>query len=169
MALFNSLLDHDETTKIVDVGHRFYHDFLNTIDEIGFMEEVAEADRVQPVFVFHAVGTQTSLHESLSLAKRWPNACRVVVLNRGAMASEAKLADIAPELPHTKRISIGALDSVARSCFESVDFSLTNFARTPPPELSFVTHMALRVWAKAIFDQFRRFEIGMALQGRRHL
>ena len=155
-------------TKIVDVGHRFYHDFLNTIEEIGFIDEAATA-MVQPVFVFHFAGTEASLEESLNLMRRWPTLCLVIVLNKGVLASGAKLAHVLPELPGTKRFIIGALDSVARTCFEAVDFSVTDFFRTPPLEMSFVTHMALRVWTKAVFDQFRIFEIGMAMQEERHL
>jgi hypothetical protein len=41
--------------------------------------------------------------------------------------------------------------------------------RTPPLDMSFVTHMAMRVWTKAIFNQFRLFEIGVAMEGAQFL
>ena len=164
VALFDQLLNRNEMTKIIDVGHRFYHDFLNTVDEIGFLDEAAPA-MVQPIFVFHSVGSEKSLEESHNLMKRWPRLCLVIVYNKGVLAPGAH----APGLASPKRFIFGALDSVARTCFEAVDFSLTDFIRTPPLEMSFVTHMALRIWTKAVFDQFRLFEIGMAVQGDRGL
>ena len=166
VALFDQLLNHDETTKIVDVGHRFYRDFLNTIDEIGFIDEAAPA-MVQPIFIFHSVGSEVSLRESLSLMRRWPKICVVVAYNKGVLSSGVPHALSA--LPSPKRFIFGALDSVARKCFEAIDFSLTDFILRPPLEMSFVTHMALRIWTKAVFDQFRLFEIGMAVQGDRRL
>jgi hypothetical protein len=161
VALFDQLLNHNEMTKIIDVGHRFYHDFLNTIDEIGFLDEAAPA-MVQPIFIFHSVGTEMSLRESLSLMARWPKLCLIIVFNKGVLASGAPHV---PKLPGPKTFIFGALDSVARACFETFDFSVTEFVQTPPLDMSFVTHMALRIWTKAIFDQFRLFEIGMAMQG----
>jgi hypothetical protein len=160
VALFDRLLTHDSLPKIIDVNHRFYRDFLNTVDEIGFLDEAALA-MVQPIFLFHSVATEPSREEFRNLSRRWRKLCLVAVFNKGVIIPGSRM----PEITGPTRFIIGALDSVARTCFEAADFSLTDFTNTPPLDMSFVTHMALRIWIKTVFDQFRLFEIAMATQG----
>jgi hypothetical protein len=168
MEMFDRLLAPDEIPKIVDVQHRFYDEFFETIDQIGFVDE-ADRAMVQPIVVFHADATNVSLDASLALIRRWPKLCLVVATNHGAAPLGGRATDVLSEFPTSQYFNIGALDSVTRTCFEAADFSLTDFLRTPPLEMSFVTHMALRVWTKAIFNQFRLFEIGAAMEGARYL
>jgi len=168
MEMFDRLLAPDEIPKIVDVQHRFYDEFFETIDQIGFVDE-ADRAMVQPIVVFHADATNVSLDASLALIRRWPKLCLVVATNQGAAPLGARATDVLSEYPTSHHFNIGALDSVTRACFEAADFSLTDFLRTPPLEMSFVTHMALRVWTKAIFNQFRLFEIGAAMENAQFL
>ena len=157
-----------DTPKIVDVQHRFYGEFFEIVDQIGFIDE-SERAMVQPIVVIHADAGEASLEASFALVRRWPKLRLVAVMNRGATNLGPRATNVLSEFPTTKRFVFGALDSVARICFEAVDFSLTDFLRTPPPEMSFVTHMALRVWTTTIFNQFRLFEIDVAMEGAQFL
>ena len=168
IAMFDRLLAHDETPKIVDVQHRFYDEFFETIDQIGFFDEADQAS-VQPIVVFHAGATDASRDASLALIGRWSKLCLVVAINRGTVPLGARAPDVLSEFPMSQHFTIGALDPVTRTCFEAADFSLTEFLQTPPIDMSFVTHMALRVWTTAIFNQFRLFEIGMEMKGAQFL
>ena len=71
IAMFDRLLVHDETPKVVDVQHRCYDRFFETIGQIGFMEEARRA-MVQPVALFHVDASADSLTAASALAKRWP-------------------------------------------------------------------------------------------------
>lgn len=168
IAIFDRLLAHDGTPKIVDVQHRFYDAFFETIDQIGFMDE-AERSLVQPIVVFHTDASEASLDASRALIRRWSNPFLIVAVNRGAALLGARAPDILSEFPAAQQFNIGALDSVSRASFEAADFSLTDFLLTPPLDMSFVTHMALRVWTKAVFNQFRLFEIGAAMESAQFL
>ena len=72
IAMFDRLLVHDETPKVVDVQHRFYDSFFETIGQIGFMEEARRA-MVLPVALFH-------LDASRRLARRRRRARRALAV-----------------------------------------------------------------------------------------
>lgn len=163
IAMFDRLLAPDQTPKIVDVQHRFYDQFFETVDQIGFVDE-ADRAMVQPIVVFHADATDAALEASLALIRRWPRLSLVVATNKGAAPMGAQAQDALSRFPTSRNFVVGALNSVTRSCFEAADFSLADFLRTPPLDMSFVTHMALRVWTTAIFNQFRLFEIREAME-----
>ena len=83
IAMFDRLLVHDETPKVVDVQHRFYHSFFETIGQIGFMEEARRA-MVLPVALFHLDASPNSLDVAGALAEHWPYLRMVAVRNKGA-------------------------------------------------------------------------------------
>src|ERR1700691_3360940 len=70
IAMFDRLLASDQNPKIVDVQHRFYDQFFETVDQIGFVDE-ADRAMVQPIVVFHADATDAALDASLALIRRW--------------------------------------------------------------------------------------------------
>jgi hypothetical protein len=164
VAMFDRLLVHDETPKIVDVRHRFYNGFLETLGEIGFMDEAPKA-RVQPIMLFHADATDASLAASIALAGRWPDLGMVIVTNKGAAPLGPDALDILAPFPSPRRFVIGALDPTTRACFEAPDFSLSHFLLTPPSEMSIVVRTSLRAWVAPIFTQFKTFELQMSMEG----
>jgi hypothetical protein len=168
VAMFDRLLIHDETPKIVDVRHRSYDGFLDTIGQIGFLDE-AERALVQPVVLFHADATETSLEASRALARQWPELCLVIVTNKGAAALGPNALDILAQFPSPRRFVIGALDPSTWACFEAPDFSLSHFLRAPPSDMSIVTRTGLRAWVAPIFIQFQTFELRMSMQGAQFL
>jgi hypothetical protein len=168
VAMFDRLLVHDETPKIVDVWHRSYDAFIETIDEIGFMDE-ARRTRIQPILLFHADATAASLAAALALSRRWLELCMVVVTNKGAAPLGQDGVDILAQFPSSRRFVIGALDVSSRFVFEAPDFSISQFLLSPPADISIVVGTALRAWVAPIFTQFRTFELQMAMEGAQFL
>ncbi|SEC56661.1 hypothetical protein SAMN05444161_1385 [Rhizobiales bacterium GAS191] len=157
VAMFDRLLVHDETPKIVDVSHRSYDEFWETIDQIGFMDE-ARAVSIQPIVLFHVDASGAALAAAQALAGRWPDLNMVVVTNKGAAPFGRGALEILAQFPSPRRLVIGALDPSTRAYFEAADFSLPNFLRTRPSDMSIVIRIGLTAWVAPIFTQFRAFE-----------
>jgi hypothetical protein len=163
IAMFDRLLVHDETPKVVDVQHRCYDSFFETIGQIGFMEE-ARRSMVQPVALFHLDASPDSLDAAGALAARWPNLRFAVVRNKGAAPFGPDVRDILDRFPHAERIVIGAADAQTWQAFEARDFSLPGALKAPPASLPMATLISLRAWLTPIFRQFQLFELGASLE-----
>jgi hypothetical protein len=168
VAMFDSLLVHDEKPKIVDVWHRSYSRFIETMGQIGFMDEARES-MVQPIVLFHADATAASLAAALALAEQWPELGIVIVSNKGLAPLGPDASDILAQFPSSRRFVIGALDASAKECFEAPDFSLSDFLTTPPADMSIVTRTGLRAWAAPVFVQFQAFELQTSMHGAQFL
>jgi hypothetical protein len=162
IAMFDRLLVHDETPKVVDVQHRSYDSFFETIGQIGFMEEARRA-MVQPVALFHLDASGGSLSAAGALAARWPNLRFVVVRNKGAAPLGPDARDILDLFPRSERILIGALGAQAWKAFDARDFCLPDILKAPPANLPMATLISLRAWLTPIFRQFQLFELGVSL------
>jgi hypothetical protein len=168
VAMFDRLLVHDDAPKIVDVWHRSYDAFLETIDQIGFMDE-ARRMMIQPIALFHADATAASLAAAQTLAKRFPDLVMAVVTNKGAAPLGQDGVDILAQFPSARRFVIGALDASSRAIFEAPDFSMAQFLLAPPADISIVVGTALRAWVAPIFTQFRTFELQISMEGAQFL
>jgi hypothetical protein len=168
VAMFDRLLVHDETPKIVDVWHRSYEAFLETVEQIGFMEE-ARRTTIQPIALFHADATAASLAAAHALSRRWPELPMVVVTNKGAAPLGQDGVNILAQFPSARRFVIGALDASSRMAFEAPGFSMSAFLLSPPSDLSIVVGTALRAWVAPILTQFRTFELQIAMEGAQFL
>ena len=154
VAIFDRLLVHDETPKVVDLSHRYYNGFWETIDQIGFMDE-ARALLIEPIALFHLDANRASLAAAQALAGRWPDLNMVAVTNKGAAPLGKDAHEILAQFPSPRRVVIGALDPSTRAYFEASDFSMTRFLQTPPSDMSIVIRIGLRAWVAPIFTQFR--------------
>jgi hypothetical protein len=168
VAMFDRLLVHDDTPKVVDVWHRSYERFIDTMGQIGFMDEAQRA-MVLPIMLFHADASAASLAAALALARKWPHLCMVVVTNKGVAPLGQDALDILAQFPTSRRFVIGALDASSKACLEAPDFSLADFLLTPPSDMSIVTRTSLRAWAAAIFTQFQTLELQLTMESARFL
>ena len=166
--MFDRLLVADATPKVVDLRHREYAGFLDTIGEIGFMDEARRA-AVQPIVLFHADASEAALAASQALAARWPELDLVIVTNKGAAPLGLAATDVLGQYPSSRRFIIGALDSAAWACFQAPEFSFSRFLPAPPPDISIVIGTALRAWVAPIFAQFRTFELQLSIEGARFM
>jgi hypothetical protein len=166
--MFDRLLVHDQTPKVVDVHHRCYDSYFATIGQIGFMEE-AQVAMVQPVALFHVDASPDSLNAASALAKRWPNLRLVVVRNKGAAPHGPDARDLLDRFPHAERLLIGAVDWPTWKAFDAQDFSLPDALKAPPANLSMGVLIGLRAWVTPIFRQFQLFEMGLSLENSQFL
>jgi len=162
IAMFDRLLVHDETPKVVDVQHRSYDAFFETIAQLGFMEEARRA-MIQPVALFHLDASAGSLEAADALAARWPSLRFVLVRNKGAAPHGPDAPDILDRFPNRERILIGAADAPTWRVFDAPDFSLPDILRAPPPDLPMATLIGLRAWLTPVFRQFQLFELGVSM------
>lgn len=166
--MFDRLLVHDETPKVVDVRHRCYDSFFDTIGQIGFMEGARQA-MVQPVALYHVDASADSLNVADALAGRWPNLRFVVVRNRGAAPRGPDARDLLDRFPRSERLLIGAVDPPTWSAFDAAGFSLPEVLNAPPPSLSMATLIGMRAWLTPIFRQFQLLEMGLSLDNSQFL
>ncbi len=168
IAMFDRLLVHDETPKVVDVQHRFYDSFFETIGQIGFMEEARRA-MVLPVALFHLDASPDSLDVAGALAEHWPYLRMVAVRNKGAAPRGPNAGEILDRFPHSQRILIGALDPQTWKTFDAPDFLLPEILKTPPASMPMATLISLRAWLTPIFRQFQLFELGVSMESTQYL
>lgn len=168
VAMFDRLLVPDDTPKVVDLWHRSYDAFIETTEQIGFMDE-ARRRLIQPIALFHADATAASLAAAQALVGRWPELVMAVVTNKGAAPLGQDGVDILAQFPSARRLVIGALDASSRVAFETSDFSMAQFLLAPPADISIVVGTALRAWVAPIFTQFRTFELQISMAGAQFL
>src|SRR5579863_4850498 len=101
IAMFDRLLAPDHKPKIVDVQHRFYDQFFETVDQVGFVDE-ADRAMIQLTVVFHVDATEAALDASLALIRRWPKLSLVLATNKGAAPMGAKAQDALSRFPTSR-------------------------------------------------------------------
>jgi hypothetical protein len=163
ISLFDRLLVHDEAPKIVDVWHRSFERFFATVKDIGFIEE-ARRHGVEPILLFNADATESSLASALGLHASWRDLSMIVVHNEGARPLGAHPQDILSRFPARGKFVIPALESPVAQILDDPTLSLTRFLLAPPSDMSLVVRAALKSWLLPIFTQFRSFELRLELE-----
>jgi hypothetical protein len=158
IALFDRLLRPDGVTRVVDVWRRVYPKFVETVREIGFVEEARRVG-IEPVFLYHPEATQLSFDTALRLRRYWPDLQLVLVHNEGANPQSPEGAELLRRLPAHGRFVVAALPEPVARILDGPSLSLSQFLRAPPPEVSIVVRAALRTWIAPVFTQFRSFEL----------
>ena len=163
IALFDRLLAVDDTPKLVDVWHRSYQRFFDTVREIGFFEE-AEERGIKPILLYHANATETALAGARDLSRSWPDLRLIVVHNEGAAPIGPRAVEILSHYPAKGEFAIPALHEPVSKILDDPSLSLSDFLRAPPPGMSIVVRAALKAWIAPVFMQFKSFELRMELE-----
>lgn len=168
IALFDGLLANQDRAKIVDVWQRSYPRFFETVQDIGFIDEAARQG-IEPILLYHADASRSSLEGVLALRKVWPELTIMLVHNEGARPLEPDEAEIFQRYPVQGKFVIPSLPiPVARSLADP-NVSLQSFLRTPPQEVSIVVRASLKAWVSSIFAQFQSFELRRRLESSPYL
>ncbi|WP_159726179.1 hypothetical protein [Methylosinus sp. Ce-a6] len=168
ISLFDRLLVDDGIPKIVDVWQRSYDRFFTTVKDIGFVEE-AHLRGVEPILLFHADQSDSSLASARALSAAWRDLPMVVVQNEGAAPLGPYAHETLGYYPSTRRFVVGPLDGAVAKILEQPNLSLSRVIVSPPPEMSIVIRAALKAWITPIFMQFRSFELRHELDGAQFL
>ena len=168
ITIFDQILVHDETPKIVDVWSHAYRQFFAIVREIGFFEEARRLS-VEPILLFMADRQASSIEAAELLARQWPDLSMVIVNNEGAAPLGADVYDRLARYPSERTFQIPALDAAFRDTIDDPSFSLSRFLIAPPTNMSIVLRSGLRSWLARIFAQFQSFELRMAMQDTKYL
>jgi hypothetical protein len=163
ISLFDRLLSQDGAPKIVDVWHRSYARFFETVREIGFMEEARERG-ISLILLFHADATQAALARAHDLNRSWPEQRLLIVDNEGAAALGPNSREILSQYPATGKFVIAGLQGPVAKALDDPSLSLSEFLRAPPPAMSIVIRAALKAWITPVFMQFRSFELRLEME-----
>jgi hypothetical protein len=168
IALFDGLLASDNRPKIVDVWHRAFPRFFEVVQEIGFFEE-AFSHGIEPILLYHADASRTSLESALAMRELWPNLTMMLVRNEGANPLEPHELEIFNSHPAQGKFVITPLPAPVARILSDPTLSLSAFLRSPPPEMSIVVRAALKAWISPIFAQFQSFELRRRLESSDYL
>jgi hypothetical protein len=164
ISLFDRLLVHDGTPKVVDLWSRSWKTFFQMVQEIGFIEEARRLG-VEPIVLLVVDQTTDCLDAASGLLAQWPDLLLVLVRNDGAAPVLEDKGDVLAHYPTARSFEIPALDPIVAQAMERRDLSLSRFLLAPPSDLSIVIRTALRVWLTRIFAQFQSFELRIAMTG----
>jgi hypothetical protein len=163
IALFDRLLAHDETTRIVDVWRRVFPQFFSTVREIGFIEEARQRG-IELVVLFHPDASQASLRAAAMLRDSWPGLEMILVQNEGANPLGPDAAELLRRFPASGKFVVPALQDPVAKILDQKSLSLSRFLRAPPSDMSIVVRAALKSWVAPIFTQFQSFELRRDLE-----
>ncbi len=163
IALFDGLLDADGRAGVVDVWSRSFRPFFDLARQIGFFEEAAGRG-VAPTIFFLADNTDESLDAAFEITDRWPDMELVAVANCGAADLGGDARDVLARYPASDTIEIRALDAILAKAIEAPGFSLSDFLREPPEDMSIVLRAGLRQWLVQSFQQFGALEMRRLLR-----
>ncbi len=168
IVLFDGLLADDNRPKIVDVWHRSFPRFFETVQDIGFIEEALRRD-VEPVVLYHADGGRASLEGAWALHEHWPELTMMIVHNEGASPLEPEEIEIFHRYPAQGRFVIAPLPAPVVRALSDTTLSLSEFLRSPPVDMSIVVRAAIKAWIAPIFAQFQSFELRRQLESSNYL
>ncbi len=168
IVLFDGLLAQDNSPKIVDVWHRSFPRFFETVQDIGFIEEAFQQG-IDPILLYHADASKTSLEGALLLHELWPQLTMMLVHNEGASPLEPDQLEVFHHYPAQGKFVVSPLPGPVARVLADPSLSLTDFLRAPPPEMSIVVRAALKSWIAPIFTQFQSFELRQQLESSAYL
>lgn len=163
ICLFDRLLSPDGAPKIVDVWHRSYARFFETVREIGFFEE-ARKRGISPILLYHANTSDSALAGARELSRSWPQLRLIVVDNEGAAPLGPKSREILSHYPAQGKFVIAELQGPVAKTLDDPDLSLSEFLHAPPAAMSIVVRAALKAWITPVFTQFRSFELRLEME-----
>lgn len=168
ISLFDTLLLHDETTKIVDIWHRSFDRFFATVRDIGFFEE-ARRNGVEPIVALQIDQRRSSLEAAATLRSLWRDLRIVGVQNEGAAPLDEAPPDHWLRYPLDGKFVIPSLDAAVARKLDDADLSLSRFAYAPPAGTSIVIRAAIKTWLQQVFTQFQSFELRLNLEASHYL
>jgi hypothetical protein len=158
MALFDTLVKPDDTTRVVDLGHDSFESFFALAEHIGFTQE-ALARGIAPAVLFLLTPDRTAIEAFRAVRRRMPGAALIPAHN-----------EIFGPTQHGDRYGLGAgerivrLPALAPGLRRFVDvppFSFADVARAkgmPPEALD-----ELERWLRKTYREFRELDLRLLL------
>jgi hypothetical protein len=158
IALFDELIDNDDTIKVVDIGAWSFERFFGLVHELGLIQE-AHRRALLPVALFLADPHRRSAEAYADLQKRLPELVLVPVCN-GAVIREQQARECFPAgqaggIP----VRITPLQPFLKTFIDRPGFSFDKFLRRPAN-----AENELHAWIKSCFLEFRDLEMRLLLE-----
>lgn len=161
MALFDHLVAHEDTTKIIDLGHESFEPFFSIAHKIGFVEEACRR-AIAVAILFTITPDQTSVEAYRRLRDRFARTTLVPVHNE--ILGPAQYRDRYP-------LTIGGagivrMPALAPGLRRYIDRPPLSFADPHLGEVSGMSvdaHSELQRWLRRIFLEFRELDLRILL------
>jgi hypothetical protein len=163
MALFDALVQGDETPKVVDLWHNSYELFFRQAAELGFFEE-AWGRGVEPVVVLLTDQKERFRRELRTLAADFRGVKIVLVHNQGATSLPDEIVQPKPFTLAHHMLVLPEIDLVVRRAIEAPDVLIDRMIREASLEVSLVIQSRLRALLGPFFDQFESLERKLILE-----
>jgi hypothetical protein len=163
MALFDRLIVHDGTPKVVDVGSASFERFFTIAQQIRFIEG-AQRRSIDPMILFAADPHPVAVKAYADLQRRFPSAIVVAVFD-DAIVKGRKLRD---KFPFTRTaavpLQIAALSPLLKAQVEQPSCSFVDVHDQLPIEIPVGLGYELRAWTRRTFLEFRELELRLLLE-----
>lgn len=162
MALFDSLIEDDKVTKVVDLWHVSYDHFFRQAEDIGFFQE-ARGRNLQCFILLQMDPKNRFAREIRTLQNRCPGAEVVLVENEELARLSEEPDSHGPASPGQRRLTIPRLDPVVRRLLTHPEILIHRFVCMLVPEELRTLQDQLRRALLPIFTQFEIIDVASEL------
>jgi hypothetical protein len=155
MALFDSLIAADGSSKVVDLGQESFEAFFSIAERIDFVEE-ARRRAISLTMLFPMAADRTSMGAYVRLCARFPSVTVVAVQNEWLSRSPSAPARLTPT------VRFPALAPGLGQYIATPPFSF-NEAALDVPSIPPDARIALVRWARRMYREFRELDLRMLL------
>ena len=163
MALFDRLIEDDDSAKVVDVGHAAFERFFAIAGEIGFFDEARRHD-VEPIVLFAADPHRSAVAAYADLQRRFPDLVLVPVFNEMIL----KGRNVREQYPFTREATVPLLITMLapllKSQMEIASYSFADVHDRMPTEIPVALGYELQTWTRRIFVAFREIDLRLLLE-----
>jgi hypothetical protein len=161
MALFDRLVENEDVTKVIDVGHEAFETFFAVAHQIGFAEE-ARRRSIAVAILFIATPDQTSVEAYRNLRSRFTYATLAPAHNEmlGPVQHREKYP-VASGGPVMARVP--ALAPGLRRYIEKPPFSFAGSEMGNAVGIPIDAHIELQRWLRRIYLEFRELDLRILL------
>ncbi len=161
MALFDRLVAEDGVTKVVDLGHESFEDFVTVASRIGFAEE-ARKRGIAPAMLFVIGPDRASTEAYRGLRARLPQVTLTPLHNE--LFGQAQHRDKYPirgggaGLVHLPALALGL-----RRYIDKPPFSFSQARLAGATNIPLDAHIELQRWLRRIYLEFRELDLRILL------
>lgn len=161
MALFDTLVADDGTSKVVDLGSASFESFFALAHQIGFAEE-ARRRGIAPAVLFVMTPDHTSVEAYRKLRNRLPQAMLTPVHNE--MLGPPLLRNKYPAAGSgAVQVRLPALAPGLRKYIERPPFSFADTHLADAKDVPLEVHIELQRWLRKIYLEFRELDLRILL------
>lgn len=161
MALFDRLVENEDVTKVIDVGHESFETFFAVAHQIGFVEE-ARRRSIAVAILFIVTPDQTSVEAYRNLRSRFAHATLAPALNEmlGSAQHREKYPVVSggPVMVRVPVLAPGLRRYIETPPFSFADSNMGNVVGMP-----IHAHSELQRWIRRIYLEFRELDLRILL------